>query len=123
MNLLMIAAALAATPAHQTRTCEKLTSDLDNLSKSLAMNFAEGIADRRRSGSTVREAEYNNLLTRVRLTMDLMRDNHCRMPTSVPTGEEYVGSALKCRTDMLEAQLQSATLPESCNISKWQAKK
>lgn len=100
--------------------CTQLTHDLDELSKSLAMNFAEGVGERSAPRATMREAQYSNLLNRVRMTMDLMRDSHCRMPGSVPTGEEYVDSALTCRTDMLRAEIaRSTTLPDSCNRSRW----
>lgn len=106
-------------PANSAR-CTQLTHDLDELSKSLAMNFAEGIGERSAPRATMREAQYSNLLNRVRMTMDLMRDSRCRMPASVPTGQEYVDSALTCHTDMLRAEMDRATtLPESCNRSRW----
>ena len=112
--------ARASAPTPSSGACVQLNGDLDHLSKSLAMNFAEGVGDNSAPRATMREAQYNNLLTRARMTMDLMRDNHCRMPASVPTGEQYTGAALTCHTDMLEAQLaRKTTLPDSCDQSRW----
>lgn len=115
------ASAQTTSAGPRSATCTSLAGDLDNLGKSLAMNFAEGIGDRRRNGPALREAQYDNLLARVRLTMDLMRDNRCRMPTSVPDGGEYVESALQCRTDMLESPAGAGT-PASCDRASWRPK-
>ena len=71
--------------AASSGTCTRLYSDMEHLKKSLAMNFADGIGDNSAPRATMREAQEQSLLGRVRLTMDLMRDNHCRMPASVPT--------------------------------------
>lgn len=96
--------------------CTTLNRDLDQFSKSLAMNFAEGIGDDSAARATMREAEYGNLLARVKLTMDLMRDNQCKLPESVPTGEEYASSAIACQTDKMSLGVVS---PASCDQSKW----
>lgn len=97
-------------------TCTKLNRDLDELSKSLAMNYAEGIGDSSAVRATMRETEYSNLLTRVKLTMELMRDNHCKLPASVPSGVEYASSAISCQADKLST---GAPSPAACDRSKW----
>lgn len=108
-----------SAPIDATR-CTQLARDLDELSKSLAMNAAQGIGERNIQRATRREAQYSNLLTRVRMTMDLMRDSRCEMPASIPTGEEYMSNALACRTGMLEAEIaRSTSLPDSCDRSRW----
>ena len=97
-------------------TCTRLYADMEHLKKSLAMNFADGIGDNSAARATMREAQEQSLMGRVRLTMDLMRDNRCRMPTSVPTGVEYADAAITCRTD----QMSSGSLnPPSCDQDKW----
>jgi len=104
--------------------CAGLHGDLDTLSKSLALNFAEGMLNNTTAQKAVTEAKYNTLLERVRMTMDLMRDHRCRMPAAIPTGEQYVGSAIKCRSEMLEAEIaRSSTLPPICNSANWVAEK
>lgn len=97
-------------------TCTRLYADMEHLKKSLAMNFADGIGDNSAPRATMREAQDQSLMARVRLTMDLMRDNHCKMPTSVPNGVEYASTAITCRTD----QMHSGSLnPPSCDQDKW----
>lgn len=130
VRLAVLGAALAVTsgadvvakPAVHRSTaasgaCTRLYTDMEHLKKSLAMNFADGIGDRSAARATLRENQYQSLLTRVRLTMDLMRDNRCRLPASVPTGEEYVGSALTCASDRISAG--GTDTPPSCDQSKW----
>ncbi len=113
--------AKATKPAPQkSPVCVGLNRDIQHLSKSLAMNFAEGIADNSAARATMRETQYNSLINRVRLTMDLMRDNRCKLPTSVPTGKEYVSNAISCRADTLSSG--SASGPPSCDQSKWVAR-
>ena len=97
-------------------TCTRLYSDMEHLKKSLAMNYADGIGDNSAPRATMRESEYQSLLARVRLTLDLMRDNRCKMPTSVPTGVEYVSSAIACKTDMMQSGSSSSP---SCDQDKW----
>ena len=117
------APARRATPA-EPAACAGLHGDLDNLSKSLALNFAEGMLNNTTAQKAVTEAKYNTLLERVRMTMDLMRDHRCRMPAAIPTGEQYVGSAIQCRSEMLKAEIaRSSTLPPICNSANWVAEK
>jgi hypothetical protein len=88
------------------------------------MNFADGLLNRSAATKAVNEAKYGTLLARVRMTMDLMRDHHCRMPDRIPNGEEYASAALSCRTAMLEAEVaRSTTLPAACNDSSWVAER
>lgn len=105
-----------ARAPQKTAVCVGLNRDLQHLSRSLAMNFAEGIGDDSAARATMREAQYNTLLSRVRLTMDLMRDNRCKLPAAVPTGREYVSSAIACRTDTIGGSSASS---ERCDQSKW----
>ena len=102
--------------AASSKSCTRLYMDMEQLKKSLAMNFADGIGDNSAARATMREAQDQSLMARVRLTMDLMRDNHCRMPTSVPTGVEYSGSAITCKVNMMNSGTSS---PPSCDQAKW----
>jgi hypothetical protein len=113
--------ALSKTTVHKagasSGTCARLNGEMEQLKKSLAMNFADGIGDNSAPRATMREAQYQSLLGRVRLTMDLMRDNRCKMPTSVPTGVEYASAAIACASARMEAGGASSTA--SCDQSKW----
>ena len=109
-----------ATTTGASSVCSKLTSDITNHSKSLAANFAEGVGDNSAPRATMRETQEQTILANVRMTMDLMRDNRCKLPTSVPNGGEYIGSALQCKTDRLKAEVDgTAGEPAACNQSKW----
>lgn len=116
MGYIAAAKPVARKATATSGTCTRLYADMEHLKKSLAMNFADGIGDNSAPRATMREAQDQSLMARVRLTMDLMRDNHCRMPTTVPTGVEYASSAISCRTD----QMSSGSLnPPSCVQDKW----
>lgn len=106
-----------APRAQITQACAGLQRDLNNLSKSMAMNFAEGIGDNSAQRETMRETQYQSLLSRVRMTMDLMRDSRCKFPTSVPTGKEYASAAIACRGEILSTGRSATEGP--CDQSKW----
>ena len=93
---------------------------MNGLGKLLAMNYAEGIGDDSAPRATLRETQYQSLLSRVRMNMDLMRDNRCKLPTSVPTGQEYASDAISCRSQILKMGLETGD--GSCDQSKWSPK-
>ena len=109
-----------AASASPSAACAKLAADYDRASKDLAMNAAEDIGDDSAPRATMREAENNNTLAQARLTMDLMKNNSCTMPTAAPDASRYFSSALSCHSDMLRARYQgSHDQPASCDRAKW----
>ena len=111
---------IARRAAAISGTCTQLNADMEHLKKSLAMNFADGIGDNSAPRATMREAQEQSLMGKVRLTMELMRDNHCKMPTSVPTGVEYASNAISCRTEQMHS---GSANPPSCDQDKWVPRK
>lgn len=131
-------AVLAITPAAAEKTkqhattstssaCKSLGDDYDAASKQLAANLAEGIGDDSAIRATMRESQNQTTLDRARMTMDLMKGNGCKMPTSAPSANRYLTPALACQTDELKqstARMTGAStdtsLPDSCDQTKWQ---
>lgn len=86
---------------------------------------AEGSSDNSAVRQNVRDTQKGNIIAQARMTMDLMKANGCKMPTSAPSGDRYGLAAIKCKTAQLEAE--SATLntgkyvapDERCDQAKW----
>jgi hypothetical protein len=108
-------------PASPSAICLKLSAGYENASKSLAGNVAKGIGDNSAPRATMREAENNNILAQARLTIDLLKENGCQMPTAAPSATRYFSAALKCKNDQLDMALGRGPIhiPDSCDSSKW----
>lgn len=110
----------AAAPKSEPAACAALHSDYEEASKRLAMNEATGIGDRSAIRATMRETENNGILAKARMTLDLLKGNGCRSPTSAPSMSRYFGSALKCQNDLMGVRLSGTySFPPSCERAKW----
>jgi hypothetical protein len=108
-----------AVPAKAPATgCAGLSAAYLGFSKDLAANNAAGLADNSAPRATLRAMEDANTLARARITLDLMRDNRCTMPKSVPDAVTFLLPALTCATDRLKAR--GTESPASCDRSTWQ---
>jgi hypothetical protein len=120
LAVLSAAPAMAQTKpaaAQATGTCAALARDYDTASKDLADKEAEGVGDDSAPRATLRAMEDANTLAGARITLDLMRDNHCPLPKSAPNYIYYLASALSCRTDRLKGTVS----PPSCDRTTWQS--
>jgi hypothetical protein len=109
------AAAAAEPPA-----CKSLRADYEEASKRMAMNHAQGIGDNSAVRATRRETENNTILAEARLTLDLLKGNGCRLPTSAASYKRYYSSGLRCHNDILKVKLSGTySFPASCRRADW----
>jgi hypothetical protein len=108
----------AATPA-VTNVCSKLGGDYDQVEKSLALTYAEGVGDNSAPRDTSRKIEESNDLARASMMLTLMQAHHCSLPDHAPSHARYMSNALTCATDMLRS---GGEVPPSCKTETWQAK-
>lgn len=112
-------AAPATTPAPVVNgICSKLAADYDQVDKSLALTFAEGVGDNSAPRDTSRKIEESNELSRASMMLTLMEAHHCPLPDHAPSETRYMSNALTCSTDILRS---GADAP-SCKTDTWQAK-
>lgn len=124
----------AATRATEPSVCTSLMADYESANKKLAMLSAEDFGDNSAIRATMRETQSNNVLTQARMTMDLMKNNGCKGPTSAPSSTRYLSAALSCRTALLKQDLAATRArydkspppttdyPVECDQSTWKAK-
>jgi hypothetical protein len=111
------AAPTGGTSAASGGVCSKLSVDYDQVEKSLALTYAEGVGDNSAPRDTSRKIEESNDLSRAFMMLTLMQAHHCEMPDHAPSEMRYMSNALTCATDMLRS---GADAP-SCKTGTWQA--
>jgi hypothetical protein len=111
----VVLAAPAASAASGS-TCSGLTKSYDQVEKSLAMTYAEGIGDNSAVRETNRQTENSNELAEASIVISLMQAHHCTLPDHAPTMGTYISNALTCATDRLKG---TADAP-SCKMESWQ---
>lgn len=115
------AASAIGAPAAQTGalsgTCASLTRTYEGVSMDLASNFADSVGDNSAPRATLRAMEDANSLATAKIALDLMRDNHCPVPKSVPSMASYISQALTCSAD--RTKTPAATAPASCDKANW----
>src|SRR5207248_2717613 len=113
--LLLTSISAGAAPSHKApqrkvaarrepAICTSLANDYEGASKSLAMLQADGLIDNSAPRATMRETQSANILEKARITMDLMKNNGCKGPTSAPSGDRYLSNALECKTAVLKQE-------------------
>lgn len=114
-------AAQAARPpaAAPSATCVALAADWTRIEQNLAVNLARSIADNSAPRATLRAIEDSNELTAASITLDLMREYRCPLPTSAPRSVTYLESALSCATARLSPG--AGENPPPCDRSTWTA--
>jgi hypothetical protein len=113
-----VAAQTRPPGAVPTGMCATLMKAYDGASMDMASNFTSALADNSAPRATLRAMEDANSLSVAKMALDLMRDNRCPMPKSVPSSAYYLGPALSCATDRLKGT--GGTSPPSCDRSTWE---
>jgi hypothetical protein len=121
-----------SAPAPENPACAGLTRDYDSTNKLLAMNTVEGIGDNSAIRATMRETQNGNALEKARMTLDLMKGNGCKLPTSAPGGSRYMSAALDCEKAKLDQTLARQAQgyrswdlrnmpppPSECDMANW----
>ena len=108
----------ASPVAAPSATCTTLAADLTFAEQNIAISFVEGIGDNSAPRATLRAIREQNALSNAALTIALMRDNRCTMPTRAPRVATYVVAASQCETARLRAPGQQ-DLP-ACDRATWQ---
>lgn len=122
--VLVSSAALAASEGPRQKgepaACKALHEDYEEASKRMAMNRASGLGDNSAVRATTREAENTSILAEAQVTLDLLKGNGCRLPTSAPSSSRYYFRALQCHNDLLTVRLSGKySFPPSCERAKW----
>ena len=110
--------------------CASLANDLEEASKKLALNVANGVGDNSAPRATMREAEDTNTLAQAKMTMDVMHNNGCKGPSFVPSASRYGLASLTCATakqkirnreliDRLDNKFVIYDLPAECDTQTW----
>lgn len=109
--IMIILIALAAASQHvlpQSAACRSLYEQYELGAKNLAYDTAIG-----RSKTETNEE--------IKLTVDLMRDNRCKMPTSSPDSFAYMPAATDCQIAEMKSQvdhdLEKTIAP--CDRNNW----
>jgi hypothetical protein len=113
------AAPTTAPAAASSGTCASLARDYDQVDKSLALTYAEGIGDNSAPRETNRRIENSNDLARASIIVTLMQTHHCAMPDHAPNVIRYLSEALTCSTDRLKGTQD----PPSFKTDSWQSAK
>jgi len=114
-----VALAAPGAPAASSSTCSGLAKSYDQVEKSLAMTYAEGVGDNSAVRETNRQTENSNDLAKASIVISLMQAHHCTLPDHAPTMGTYISDALTCATDRLKG---SADAP-SCKMENWRPTK
>jgi hypothetical protein len=114
-----VALAAPAASAASGSTCSGLAKSYDQVEKSLAMTYAEGVGDNSAVRETNRQTENSNDLAKASIVISLMQAHHCTLPDHAPTMGTYISDALTCATDRLKG---TADAP-SCKMENWQPTK
>jgi len=110
----------APSSSAESAVCKSLHIDYEEASKRMSQNRADGLGDNSAVRATQRETENNGILAEARLTLDLLKGNDCRLPTSAPSSDRYYFTALKCHNDILEVKLSGTySFPASCKRADW----
>lgn len=111
------AIAEAAPAAAAPGKCSKLAAEYDQIEKSLAMIYADGVGDNSAPRETNRQMRAANDMARASIVVTLLQANRCSLPDHAPSMARYFSPALTCSTDQLKTPQ-----PESCKMENWQPK-
>lgn len=95
--------------------CELMRKDWRQVEISLANNAADGIGDSSAPRASLRAQEDANSLSRAALTLELMKLNHCPLPTRAPSAITYLTLALNCAT----ARRTKGADAAECKTENW----
>lgn len=95
--------------------CEALARDWKAIEFEMADNYAAGVTDDSAPRATMRAAQDQVSLLRAEITLQLMRDFRCPLPSRAPSRMTYSLDAMKCRTEQLKGNSKA---PE-CDYSTW----
>lgn len=108
----------ARPPAAASARCEALGADWRNIEMNMAATYAIGIGDDSAPRATMRAIRESNDLAQAAMTLDLMRDAHCPLPTHAARADTYRSSALRCANAATGAG--AAEHPPECDRATWQ---
>ena len=111
-----LGAALPSTAAAQG-DCSQLTERYDRLSRTMASNYARGVADNSAPRAAVRATEENTIMLEAQILLTLMQAKKCTLPDGPPSSAAYLGAALACQTELIGNR--SRDLPASCKMETW----
>lgn len=123
-------------PVHDAGVCSKMSADYEFASKSLALNNAMAKNEKSQIRASQLASEDNVTITQANMTLGLMRDNHCPMPTYAASSGRYVMQSMDCSVALAKQQAEfsayslserlgvsaprpSTDMPEECDISRW----
>ena len=120
-----------AAPKGPKNTCAVLSREYENASKRLAANETDDLMDDSAVRATMRQTQNNNIIENAHITLELMRNNKCALPTSAPSAERYGGVAAYCKlvsdAHRFDRQLGKASSedPEvsKCEMQNWKPEK
>ena len=115
--IIVSAAPIPAFAQSSGSVCADLQGQWDLIEQNLAAKFADSVSDNSAPRETNRGIDELNYNVRATLLYDLMKDNDCPLPKKLPTGNDYMTAALKCRTEMIGSR--GSQLPESCKRANW----
>jgi hypothetical protein len=101
--------------------CASLAMDYDQVEKSLALTYAEGVGDDSAPRETNRQMKYANDLSRASMMLTLMEARHCALPDHAPSYLRYLSPALSCAKDRITSAIGDET--PSCKMESWQPMK
>lgn len=105
----------AADASPKLSKCEVLANDWKSVEYGLAMNNARSIGDNSAPRATLRAMEDSNELAKAQMTLQLMSDNKCPLPSRAPSWTTYTVEAMECQTARLGGDFDS---PE-CDFKTW----
>lgn len=108
------AVAPAARPSANGR-CQALKVDWTAIEKELASIAAADFSDDSAPRATMRAIQTNNQLTLAQMTLTMMQAAGCSLPSEPPSEQQYLTSALDCRTE----RLKGVEKPTSCDRATW----
>ena len=110
----------ASKPPSTLGICDALQSNWQSSEKELSYIAVKGIDDNSVPRATLRLQERTNELLRMTITLDLMKEHKCKMPTSPPSEYTYLVPALGCKTEEMQ-QSSTASKPANskCDRTTW----
>ena len=98
--------------------CAALHAEYAMAGKKLAWAKVRG--DMARGAAKTRfEQESTTIMSEARLTMDLLRNNGCKAPTTAPNRDAYLGQALDCYTALMAGTGGAVRQPPACVMENW----